>query len=61
MAKIIRREFMGNWILFWLLCVTIFLIPIAILYLVTGTVTIEDEIENPEEFVRQYRAGKLGR
>ena len=55
MDKIVRREFVGNWILFWLLCVTILGIPIAILYYLNGTVIIEQQIENAEQFMLEFR------
>jgi hypothetical protein len=55
MDKIVRREFVGNWILFWLLCVTVIGIPIAVLYYVNGTVIIEQQIENAEQFMQQFR------
>ncbi len=55
MSKIVRYEFMGNWILFWLLCITGIGIPVAILYLVNGTIRIEDEVADPEAFVAAYR------
>jgi hypothetical protein len=55
MDKIVRREFVGNWILFWLLCVTLIGIPIAILYYVNGTVVIEQQIENAEQFMQEFR------
>ena len=55
MDKIVRREFVGNWILFWLLCVTVIGIPIAILYYVNGTVVIEQQIENAEQFMQEFR------
>jgi hypothetical protein len=32
-SKVIRYEFMGSWLLFWLFCITVILIPVAILYL----------------------------
>ncbi len=59
MPKIIRHEFMGSTLFFWLLCVTIVLIPVAIVYLVNGTIRIEHEVDEPEEFIAQYRSGKL--
>jgi hypothetical protein len=55
MDKIVRREFVGNWILFWLLCVTVIGIPIAVLYYVNGTVLIEQQIENAEQFMLEFR------
>ena len=59
MPKVIRYEFMGSTMFFWLLCVTILLIPVAIIYLVNGTIRIEHEVDEPEDFVEQYRSGKL--
>jgi len=58
MSKIIRYEFMGNWLLFWVLCITGIGIPFAILYLLNGTLRIEDEMADPEQFVSAFRAGK---
>jgi hypothetical protein len=58
MSKIVRYEFMGSWLLFWLQCVTIIGIPLAILYLLNGTLRIEDETADPENFVSAFRAGK---
>ncbi len=58
MPKIIRYEFLGNWLLFWLLSITVIGIPLAILYLLSGTVRIEHEMEDPEKFVAQFRAGR---
>ena len=58
MSKIVRYEFMGSWLLFWLFCITVVLIPVAILYLLNGTLRIEDEMSDPEEFVSAFRARK---
>ena len=51
MSKIIRYEFMGSTVVFWLLCATIVGIPVAIVYLVNGTLRIEHDVDDPEEFV----------
>jgi hypothetical protein len=58
MSKIVRHEFMGSWIYFWLLCITVIGVPVAILYLLNGTLRIEDEVEDPEAFVSAFRAKK---
>jgi hypothetical protein len=58
-SSIVRYEFMGSTVAFWLLCLTGVLIPVAIVYLVNGTIRIENEVADPEEFVEQYRSGKL--
>lgn len=55
MSKIARFEFMGSWLYFSLLCVTVVGIPIAILYLMSGTLCIVHEVTDPEEFVSEFR------
>lgn len=57
MDKITRRIFVGNWIVFWLLCITILGIPVAILYLLNGTVTIEQQVEDAGQVMDEYRGG----
>jgi hypothetical protein len=59
MSKVVRYDFLGSWLLFWLACVTVVLIPIGVLYLITGIVQTETEMDRPEEFVEAYRAGKI--
>lgn len=61
MSKIVRFEFMGSWLVFCLLCITGIGLPLAFLYFVNGTLRIEDDLENPEEFVSQFRAGKVSK
>lgn len=61
MSKIVRYQFMGSWLYFWVLCIIGIGIPFAILYLVNGTIRLESEVENPEDFIVQYRAGRLVR
>jgi hypothetical protein len=60
MNKIIRREFLGSWVLFLGLCVSIVGIPIAILYYKESMVVVEEGLENPSAFLEAYRAGKRG-
>ena len=59
MPKVVRYEFMGSWMLFWLLGVSVVGIPLAILYLLNGTVRIEEEVDHPEQFIADFRSGKL--
>lgn len=59
MAKIVRYEFMGNWLIFWVLCVVVFLIPFAFLYWMANSIRIEEDLENPELFVERFRSGVL--
>jgi hypothetical protein len=61
MAKIVRYRFLGSYYWFWLLCVTVVGIPEAILYLMHGTIRIEEELDDPERFIEQFRAGKLNK
>lgn len=55
MSKIVRYEFMGSWFYFWLLSITVIGIPLALLYLLSGTLRIESAMEDPERFVEQFR------
>jgi hypothetical protein len=59
MSKIVRYQFMGSWLLFWVLCITGIGIPFAILYLLNTTIRLDSEVGDPEKFVQQYHAGKL--
>jgi hypothetical protein len=59
MSKVVRYEFMGSWMLFWFLGISIIGIPLAILYLMNGTIRIEDELDDPEQFLAEFRSGKL--
>jgi len=52
--KIVRRQFLGNWIVFWLLCITILGIPVAVLYLIDGMVTIEQQVEDASAVMEIY-------
>ena len=55
MSKIIRHEFMGNPIIFCILCLSVIGLPFAFIYLLNGTLTIVTEVDEPEEFVKKYR------
>jgi hypothetical protein len=55
MDRIVRREFRGNWLLFWLLCLTGIGIPLAIIYLINGTVEIHSECEDAEAAIVKIR------
>ena len=60
MSKIVRRQFLGSWVLFFVLCLSILGIPIAILYYKESMIVIEEELENPSAFLDAYRAGRSG-
>ena len=61
MSKVVRYQFMGSWLWFWVLCVSAVGIPFAFLYLLNGTVRLESDLDQPEEFVAAFRAGKLAK
>lgn len=56
MDKIVRREFRGNWLLFWVLCLTGIGLPLALLYLISGLVEIHSECEDAETAIEKIRA-----
>ncbi len=60
-SKIVRYEFLGSWILFWAYCITVIGIPLAIIYLIQGTVRVETAMDDPERFLSEYKAGRVGR
>ena len=47
MGKIIYREFLGNRLVFFLLCLSGIGLPIAVIYLLECTVTVEENVESP--------------
>jgi len=57
MDRIKRRQFVGNYLIFLILCLTGVLIPIAILYLINCTIEIEYEVSDAEEFM-EYHVSK---
>lgn len=59
MSKVVRYEFLGSWLLVWLASVTVIGIPIAVLYLITQTVRVDTDLEDPEAFVAAWRDGKV--
>jgi hypothetical protein len=57
-SKIVRYEFTGSWMFFWICWVTVIGIPVAILHLLTCTLRVETEMAEPERFISEYRAGR---
>jgi hypothetical protein len=55
MAKIARYEFIGNWLNLLACFVTGVGVPIAILYLVNGTIRIEEEIDDRSDSLPDTR------
>lgn len=61
MGKIVRYEFMGNWFdaaYIMIAFAIVFTIPLSIIRLLQCLVRIEEEIENPTEFLQAFRRGK---
>jgi hypothetical protein len=59
MPKIVRYEFLGSWVLFLLCCIFVILLPLGLVYVITNTIRIEEEMDSPEKFVEEFRQGKL--
>jgi len=55
MGKVIRREFVGNRWLLVALSLTGVGLPLAVLYLIEGTVTVSEELEDPNAFLDWLR------
>ena len=59
MSKIVRYRFMGSWWWFWLLCVSGIGLPLAVLYLLTGTIRMDTDVDDPEQIAEDLYSGKL--
>ena len=57
MATISRYEFMGSWLFFWLLCISGVGLPLAFLYLLNGTIRIEERVDDGERLMSVLRRG----
>ena len=57
MGKLKRYEFLGNRLVLLVLC--IFLVPLGIVYFLQCSVCVEEEMENPSEFLDKWKAGKI--
>jgi hypothetical protein len=55
-SKIVHFEFMGSWLLFWAFCISGIGLPLAVLYLLNGTVRIEEEVDDAGLFLEKFRA-----
>jgi hypothetical protein len=61
MATISRYQFMGSWLYFWLLCITGVGIPLAVLYLLTGTIRIEEQVADADRLLDALADGRKAR
>lgn len=59
MSKIVRYRFMGSWWWFRLLCVSGIGLPLAVLYLLTGTIRMDTDVAAPEQIVEDLYSAKL--
>jgi len=55
MGKIVYHEFLGSRLLFLLLCLSGIGLPIAVIYLLEYTVTVEESMESPSEYLASRR------
>ena len=54
-GKIVYREFFGSRLLLTILGLSVVVIPLAVLYLIENTVTVEESVESPSEFLEKQR------
>ncbi len=62
MGRIIRYEYIGtpiNSLYIFIAFLTVVGLPFAAIHLLQNLIRIEEDIENPSEFVEKFRAGKL--
>jgi len=58
MSTVSRYEFMGKLLYFWFLCITLVGIPIAIVYLINGTIRVEEQVNDAEQVADRLRASR---
>ena len=56
MATISRYEFLGSWLYFWIACITVLGIPLALLYLINGTVRVVEQVDDVDRLLTKLRA-----
>jgi hypothetical protein len=54
-GRIVYHEFMGSRLLLMILCLSVIGIPLAVIYVLENTVTVEESIESPGEFLDALR------
>jgi hypothetical protein len=60
MGTIVRHEFLGNRLWFWLLCVSGIGLPLAVLYLLDTVVKVKEEVPDAAAFLEAFRARRTG-
>jgi hypothetical protein len=55
MGKVVYREFMGSRLVLTILWLTGIGIPMAVVYFIENTVTVEEDVESPTAFVDVLR------
>jgi hypothetical protein len=55
MGKIVYHEFLGSRLLLTILGLSVIGIPLAVIYVLENTVTVEESVESPSEFLDKQR------
>ena len=55
MGKVVYHEFLGSRLYVAVLCLSVVGIPVALIYLLSCTVTIVEEIEEPSEYLEAWK------
>jgi len=55
MGKIVYHEFLGSRLLLMILALSVVGIPLAVIYVLENTVTVEESFESPSEFLDTQR------
>ncbi len=55
-SKIVRYEFLGSYLYVFLTFLFVVTIPIGIIYIITSTVRIDEDLENPSEFIEHVKS-----
>ena len=54
-GKIVYHEFLGSRLLLTILGLSVIGIPLAVIYVLENTVTVEESVESPSEFLDKQR------
>ncbi len=55
MDRIKKREFVGSQLLLWIMSISIIGLPLAVVYLINGTIETEFEVEDADQFWENYK------
>jgi ABC-type molybdate transport system permease subunit len=54
-GKIVRYEFLGSYVYVCIAFLLVVTIPLAVIHIITATVRIDEQLENPSEFLAQHK------